>query len=153
LDRIAGCIPRESSCRSFETPATVVTRSEICSLSGCSSGGTHASTVRNLSPTETSRCWAPSCKSLVGLLAAAILIGTGVGVITPISFAYLTITTPQERLGQTLGAAEIGRELGDAGGPLLAGCCGARQFLDDVVGTATVPAVAPRSAARISSAG
>lgn len=27
--------------------------------------------------------------------------------------------TPAERLGQTMGAAELGRELGDAGGPLL----------------------------------
>lgn len=25
----------------------------------------------------------------------------------------------QERIGQTMGAAELGRELGDAGGPLL----------------------------------
>ncbi|MGH3575430.1 MAG: hypothetical protein ACRDUW_27030 [Pseudonocardiaceae bacterium] len=30
-----------------------------------------------------------------------------------------------ERLGQTMGAAEVGRELGDAGGPLLVGAVAA----------------------------
>jgi MFS family permease len=58
---------------------------------------------------------------IAGLVAAAILIGIGVGLITPIGFAYLATTTPTERLGQTLGSAEVGRELGDAGGPLLVG--------------------------------
>jgi len=56
-----------------------------------------------------------------GLVVAALLIGCGVGVITPIGFAHLATTAPTERLGQTLGAAEVGRELGDAGGPLLVG--------------------------------
>lgn len=64
-----------------------------------------------------------------GLLAAAVLIGIGVGIITPIGFAYLTTITPKERLGQTLGAAEIGRELGDAGGPLLVGALAAAATL------------------------
>ncbi|WP_232247696.1 MFS transporter [Kitasatospora azatica] len=58
---------------------------------------------------------------LSGVLAAATLIGTGTGLITPIGFAALASTTPAERLGQTMGAAELGRELGDAGGPLLVG--------------------------------
>jgi hypothetical protein len=66
-------------------------------------------------------CAAVVIPGIAGLLAAAILIGTGVGVITPIGFAHLAATTPSERLGQTLGAAEVGRELGDAGGPLLVG--------------------------------
>ncbi|RLU79748.1 MFS transporter [Streptomyces griseocarneus] len=56
---------------------------------------------------------------LAGILLAAVLTGTGTGLITPLGFAALTARTPQERLGQTMGAAEIGRELGDAGGPLL----------------------------------
>ncbi|MEU0202304.1 MULTISPECIES: MFS transporter [unclassified Streptomyces] len=56
---------------------------------------------------------------LAGLLLAAVLIGTGTGVITPLGFAALASSTPRERLGQTMGAAELGRELGDAGGPLL----------------------------------
>ena len=67
---------------------------------------------------------------VAGLLAAAILIGCGVGVITPIGFAHLAATTPSERLGQTLGAAEVGRELGDAGGPLLVGALAAAITLN-----------------------
>lgn len=54
-----------------------------------------------------------------GLLLAAVTIGAGTGVITPLAFAALAAATPEERLGQTMGAAELGRELGDAGGPLL----------------------------------
>ena len=66
---------------------------------------------------------------IAGLVAAAVLIGIGVGVITPIGFAHLAATTPTERLGQTLGAAEVGRELGDAGGPLLVGALAAATTL------------------------
>lgn len=47
------------------------------------------------------------------------MIGIGTGLITPLGFAALAASTPQARLGQTMGAAEVGRELGDAGGPLL----------------------------------
>ncbi|MFC7265192.1 MFS transporter [Streptomyces lutosisoli] len=56
---------------------------------------------------------------LTGVLLAAALIGVGTGLITPLGFAALAGGTPRERLGQTMGAAELGRELGDAGGPLL----------------------------------
>jgi MFS family permease len=56
---------------------------------------------------------------LVGVLLAAVLIGAGTGLITPLGFAALAASTPQARLGQTMGTAELGRELGDAGGPLL----------------------------------
>ncbi len=56
---------------------------------------------------------------LTGILLAAALIGVGTGLITPLGFAALASQTPRERLGQTMGAAELGRELGDAGGPLL----------------------------------
>ncbi|WP_051792935.1 MFS transporter [Amycolatopsis jejuensis] len=58
---------------------------------------------------------------LAGILAAAVTIGAGVGLATPLGFAHLAGWTPPERLGQTMGAAEVGRELGDAGGPLLVG--------------------------------
>ncbi|AXX31164.1 MFS transporter [Actinosynnema pretiosum subsp. pretiosum] len=57
----------------------------------------------------------------VGLVVAALAIGAGTGLATPIGFAHLAAHTPQERVGQTMGAAEVGRELGDAGGPLLVG--------------------------------
>ncbi|MBK3638226.1 MFS transporter, partial [Streptomyces sp. MBT97] len=56
---------------------------------------------------------------LAGVLLAAVLIGAGTGVITPLGFAALATRTPEERMGRTMGAAELGRELGDAGGPLL----------------------------------
>ncbi|MEV5542950.1 MFS transporter [Saccharopolyspora shandongensis] len=56
---------------------------------------------------------------LIGVLAAAALIGAGTGLITPLGFAALAASTPEERMGQTMGSAELGRELGDAGGPLL----------------------------------
>ncbi|WP_093507467.1 MFS transporter [Streptomyces sp. Ag109_O5-10] len=56
---------------------------------------------------------------LTGILLAAALIGAGTGLITPLGFAALAASAPAERLGQTMGAAELGRELGDAGGPLL----------------------------------
>jgi DHA1 family tetracycline resistance protein-like MFS transporter len=50
--------------------------------------------------------------------------------VTPIGFAHLAATTPAERLGQTMGSAEIGRELGDAGGPLLVGALAAAITLN-----------------------
>ncbi|GAA1859098.1 MFS transporter [Asanoa iriomotensis] len=56
---------------------------------------------------------------LAGVLSAATLIGVGTGLVTPVGFAALAAGAPAERLGQTMGTAELGRELGDAGGPLL----------------------------------
>jgi len=55
------------------------------------------------------------------IYAAALLIGVGIGVATPLAFAHLADSTPKARLGRTMGSAELGRELGDAGGPLLVG--------------------------------
>ncbi|MFE2738725.1 MFS transporter [Streptomyces sp. NPDC059349] len=63
-----------------------------------------------------------ACAMLPGLtrvLLAAALIGIGTGLITPLGFATLATSTSLERLGQTMGPAELGRELGDADGPLL----------------------------------
>ena len=57
----------------------------------------------------------------VALVGAAVLIGAGVGASTPIGFSLLADGAPAGRLGQTMGAGEVGRELGDAGGPLLVG--------------------------------
>jgi MFS family permease len=53
-----------------------------------------------------------------GILTAAIIIGAGTGMITPLAFTSLTRFTPEQHLGQTMGAAEIGRECGDMAGPL-----------------------------------
>ncbi|MFF0855180.1 MFS transporter [Streptomyces sp. NPDC003280] len=66
---------------------------------------------------------------LAGVLSAAALIGAGTGLITPLGFAALASSTRPERLGQTMGAGELGRELGDAGGPLLVAVVAARTSL------------------------
>ncbi|MEV7606669.1 MFS transporter [Paenarthrobacter sp. NPDC089322] len=58
---------------------------------------------------------------VVAIFGAAVLIGAGIGIATPLAFAHLADATPAERLGRTMGSAELGRELGDAGGPLLVG--------------------------------
>ncbi len=55
------------------------------------------------------------------LFYSAAAIGAGVGAATPLAFAHLADSTPPERMGRTMGSAELGRELGDAGGPLLVG--------------------------------
>lgn len=65
-----------------------------------------------------------------GVLGAAAVIGAGVGLATPLGFAHLAATTPPQRLGQTMGAAEVGRELGDAGAPLLVGAVAVAWSLD-----------------------
>ena len=67
--------------------------------------------------------------TLIGIIAAAVLIGAGTALATPLAFAHLAGSTPPERLGQTMGAAEVGRELGDAGGPLLVGIVAAALTL------------------------
>jgi len=83
-----------------------------------------------------------------GILAAALAIGVGVGLATPLVFAHLAAGTPPERLGQTMGAAEVGRELGDAGGPLLVGAIAAAATLGaGFLGLAALLAVAGLAAA------
>jgi predicted MFS family arabinose efflux permease len=56
---------------------------------------------------------------IAGVLLAAVLIGAGTGLVTPLGFSALAAGTSPERMGQTMGTAELGRELGDAGGPLV----------------------------------
>ncbi|MEN3537963.1 MFS transporter [Microbispora sp. ZYX-F-249] len=55
------------------------------------------------------------------LVLAAATAGVGIGLVTPLGFTVLAGATPPERMGQTMGSAEVGREIGDAGGPLLVG--------------------------------
>jgi MFS family permease len=89
------------------------------------------------------------------LAGAAILIGIGVGVATPLGFAALAEAAPPGRMGQTMGAAEVGRELGDAGGPLLIGALSiaglgvgfaglAVVILGAAIGTQTFGSMRPR---------
>jgi MFS family permease len=59
--------------------------------------------------------------SMVVLYLVALLFGGGIGLTTTIGFSQLATTTPPERMGRTMGTAELGREIGDAGGPLVVG--------------------------------
>ncbi|WP_426724428.1 MFS transporter [Curtobacterium flaccumfaciens] len=54
--------------------------------------------------------------SAVAVFIAALLAGAGVATLTPVAFAHLAGTTPPDRLGRTMGSAELGRETGDAVG-------------------------------------
>jgi MFS family permease len=72
---------------------------------------------------------AAALPGVAGLLAGAVGIGTGVGLATPLGFTTLAASAPAGRLGQTMGAAELGREAGDAGGPLLVGALAAYASL------------------------
>ncbi|MBR7838994.1 DDE-type integrase/transposase/recombinase [Actinospica durhamensis] len=58
---------------------------------------------------------------IAGMLIAAVLTGIGTGMITPLRCAALAVSADPEQIGTTMGAAELGRELGDAVGPLLVG--------------------------------
>lgn len=72
------------------------------------------------------------------LYVSAVGLGAGIGITTPLGFAHLAATTPAERMGRTMGAAEIGREIGDAGGPLLVGGIAAAASLAAGLGTLAV---------------
>jgi hypothetical protein len=57
---------------------------------------------------------------LPGVSTAAVLIGEGTGLFISLGFTAVATGTPEERMGRTMGSAELGRELpGDAGGLLL----------------------------------
>jgi MFS family permease len=89
---------------------------------------------------------AAALPSALSLYAAAVLIGAGVGVITPLGFAVLAAVTPPERMGRTMGSAELGREVGDAGGPILVGLIAAAASLPLALLTLGVLAVAASAA-------
>ncbi len=61
---------------------------------------------------------------LAGLITGAMLIGAGVAIATPAGFTRLAASAPPGQLGRTMGAAEAGREIGDASGPVLVGAFG-----------------------------
>ena len=69
------------------------------------------------------------------LYLAAVIIGCGIGITTPLAFAHLAVTTPEERMGRTMGAAEVGREIGEIGGPLVVGAVAAAASVAAGLGT------------------
>ncbi|MCA1693864.1 MAG: MFS transporter, partial [Actinobacteria bacterium] len=82
---------------------------------------------------------------IVGLGVGAVVVGAGVRLVTPLGFAMVADSAPEGRMGQTMGAAEVGRELGDAGGPLLVGLVGAVSL---VVGIGALAGALPSPRAR-----
>ncbi|GAA4811014.1 hypothetical protein GCM10023200_56000 [Actinomycetospora chlora] len=61
----------------------------------------------------------------VTLFVAAVAFGVTVSTVTPLAFAHLAAATPEERMGRAMGNVELGRELGDGGGPLIVGAIAA----------------------------
>jgi MFS family permease len=74
---------------------------------------------------------------VAALAVAAVLIGAGVGWSTPLGFAGLAASAPEGRMGETMGAGEVGREAGDAGGPLIVGAFGGLGITAGLVALAT----------------
>jgi len=67
----------------------------------------------------------PALGHPVALVVAALLLGVGIGTVTPLGFAHLSATSPPEHIGRTMGNAEVGRELGDSAGPFGVGALAA----------------------------
>ena len=95
--------------RSLDTTSVPLTRLAAAGIVTCAVGFAAAAAVHGP----------------VGLCVAAVAVGCGVGLSTPIGFTLLAAAAPEGRMGQTMGAGEVGRELGDAGGPLLVGAVAA----------------------------
>jgi len=83
---------------------------------------------------------AASLQGPAALYLSAALLGVGIGAVTSLGFAQLAIVTPADRMGRTMGTAELGREIGDAGGPLLVGAVAVSAGL--AVGLAVLAAAA-----------
>lgn len=88
-----------------------------------------AGIIAGLAVTTAGLAVAALVPGIAGLLTGAVCIGGGVGIVTPLGFTALAASTPPARLGTTMGAAEVGREAGDAGGPLLVGAVAASATL------------------------
>ena len=68
------------------------------------------------------------------LFLVAVAVGVMIGIVTPLAFAHLAAGTPEERMGRMMGNAELGREAGDAGGPLLIGAVATAWTLPAALG-------------------
>jgi MFS transporter, DHA1 family, tetracycline resistance protein len=73
------------------------------------------------------------------------IFGAGNGATTTLALADLAANAQSGRMGSTMGTAELGRELGDAGGPLLVGAVAAATSV--AVGLGALGQVAALSAA------
>ena len=112
-------------------------------------------TFRTAAPLSLASCaagalLAGTLPAYPAVLLGATLIGAGVGLATPVAYATLAARTPQAEMGRTMGAAELGRELGDAGAPTLVGLASSAggiaaglMALGVVLLGATISAIAP----------
>jgi MFS family permease len=117
---------------------------------GCISDG--AGMAAGLALAAAGMAVAAVLPGVIGIVVAALAIGAGTGLATPLGFAHLAATAPAGRLGQTMGAAEVGRELGDAGGPLLVGAIAAGSTLGlGLGGLAALLVLAAATVARLRS--
>ncbi len=96
--------------------------------------------AETMTPVAVMSAGAPAL--ITAVFVAAVLVGAAVGVATPLAYAHLSAHTPPERLGRTMGNAELGRELGDAGGPLLVGAIGTAASLAAGFGALAVVTIA-----------
>ncbi|WP_254678386.1 MFS transporter [Curtobacterium sp. SGAir0471] len=78
----------------------------------------------------------------VTLFVAAAAVGGILGTVTPLAIAHLAACTPDDRTGRTMGNAELGREVGDAGGPLLVGAVAITWSLPAAIAVAAVATAA-----------
>lgn len=101
--------------------ASTVTQPVVGSLRDAGRITTRAGVAAGLGLIAVGLALVAAVPSAPVVYVSAAIIGLGIGTVTPLGFAHLAATTPPERLGRTMGSAELGREVGDAGGPLLVG--------------------------------
>ncbi|MGO3342402.1 MAG: MFS transporter [Glutamicibacter arilaitensis] len=89
----------------------------------------HAGMVGGLLLIAAGLSVAAAWPSTSALFACAVLAGLGIGIATPLGCAHLAASTAPERMGRTMGSAVLGREMGDAGSPLLVGSIAAAASL------------------------
>lgn len=63
---------------------------------------------------------------------------------TPLGFTMLANTADSGHLGRIMGSADVGRELGDAGGPILVGAFGVLGLVFGMGALAAAVIVMPR---------
>ncbi len=63
------------------------------------------------------------------VVAGAFVLGLGVACVTPSGYAALAALAAPDRVGRTMGTAEMGREIGDAAAPVLVGAAAAAAGL------------------------
>ncbi|MCU1569349.1 MAG: major facilitator superfamily 1 [Naasia sp.] len=101
--------------------ASAVTQPLVGRLRDAGRLGVRAGVVVGLALITVALLAAALVPSAITVFVAGAALGVGIGTATPLAFTHLSATTPPDRIGRTMGTAELGRETGDAAGPLLVG--------------------------------